>query len=330
MSRTPAHSVSEFDLIGRYFTHATRHTQLGVGDDAALVRPRAGTEIAISTDLLLAGRHFFRGADPGLLGHKALAVNLSDMAAMGATPRWATLSIALPAVDARWLGAFARGFMRLAQRHGVDLIGGDTTRGPLAICVQIMGEVPRGKALRRDGAQVGDEIWVSGELGGAALALAGLQRRVRLTPAERRPLERRLHQPTARIELGAALRGIARSAIDVSDGLLADLGHICERSQTGAVVEFARVPAPRAVRARLAGVSGRTVLLAGGDDYELCFTAPVARHARVKAIGQRVGVPVSCIGRIVAAPRRGARVVVQDGTGAPVVLRSRGFDHFGA
>ena len=191
-------------------------------------------ELAVSADMLVEGRHFFAGADPGLLGHKALAVNLSDMAAMGATPRWATLALALPRVDARWLGAFARGFMALARRHRVDLIGGDTTRGPLTICVQIMGEVPKGKALRRDGAKVGRRrLGVRGAWGGCACARRR-SRRIRVPPARRAALEQRLHAPTPRVALGLALRGIARSAIDISDGLLADLGHICERSHVGA------------------------------------------------------------------------------------------------
>jgi len=204
-------ATSEFDLIARYFTHRARHTVLGVGDDAALVRIKRGHELVISADMLVASRHFFRDANPRQLGHKALAVNLSDLAAMGATPRWATLALALPQADARWVSEFSRGFMALARRFDVDLIGGDTTRGPLNICVQIMGEVPRGKALRRDGARAGDDLWVSGALGDAAFALAALKRRIRLKPAELRQCAARLHAPTARVNLGLALRGLAHS-----------------------------------------------------------------------------------------------------------------------
>jgi thiamine-monophosphate kinase len=226
--------LSEFELIHRYFTHPARGAVLGVGDDAALVRVGRGMELAISADMLVSGRHFVPDADPERLGHKALAVNLSDMAAMGAQPRWATLALALPRADARWLAAFARGFMRLARHHRVDLIGGDTTRGPLAICVQIMGEVPAGRALRRDGARIGDDVWVSGVLGDAALALAAARGDLRFAPRERALLEAKLDTPVPRVTLGAALRGVARSAIDVSDGLVADLGHICERSGVAA------------------------------------------------------------------------------------------------
>src|SRR5262245_16812749 len=209
-------ALSEFELIRRYFTHRSRNAVLGVGDDAALVRVRRGAELAVSADMLVSGRHFSPGVDPETLGHKALAVNLSDMAAMGATPRWATLCLALPRADARWLAAFARGFMRLARRHRVDLVGGDTTRGPLAISVQILGEVPAGTALRRDGARAGDDVWVSGVLGNAALALAAMKGRVRLGRRDRVLLEAKLDTPVPRVELGAALRGTARSAIDVS------------------------------------------------------------------------------------------------------------------
>ena len=228
----------EFDLIARYFTQPARGAVLGVGDDCALMRARAGHELAVSADMLVEGRHFFRGADARALGHKTLAVNLSDMAAMGATPRWATLALALPRVDAGWLRDFSAGFMALARKHKVDLVGGDTTRGPLNLCVQIMGEVPRGKALRRDGARAGDEVWVSGCIGDAALALAALQQKIRLSAAERVACEKRLHQPQPRVALGLALRGIAHSAIDISDGLLADLGHILERSKCAAEIEF--------------------------------------------------------------------------------------------
>ncbi len=321
--------ISEFELIRRYFTHRARHTVLGVGDDAALVNVRRGCELVVSADMLVAGRHFFRAADPYRLGHKALAVNLSDMAAMGATPRWAMLALALPRADARWLGEFSRGFMALARRFDVDLVGGDTTRGPLNICVQIMGEVPRGKALRRDGARPGDDIWVSGTLGDAALALAALKRRIRLEPAELRRCAARLHQPQPRIALGLALRGVARGAIDISDGLLADLGHILERSGVAAEIELAALPASKVLRRYLDRVAACGALLAGGDDYELCFTAPRRARERVMRIGRRVGVAITLIGRIQARARAAPRLIVRAPDGTALRVVRGGYDHFG-
>lgn len=320
---------SEFELIKRYFTHAAPRTLLGVGDDAALIRPGRGQVLAVAADMLVGGRHFFVDADPESVGHKALAVNLSDMAAMGATPRWATLGIALPKVDTRWLAAFTRGFMALARNHGVDLIGGDTTRGPLNICVQIIGEVPARRALRRDGAQAGDDIWVSGTLGDAALAVAARNRRLQLKPAERAQALRRLDWPAPRIALGVALRGVARSAIDVSDGLVADLGHICERSKVAAVVAFERLPVSALLRRHLASPVAQAAALAGGDDYELCFTAAPAKRAAVERAAVRAGLRVTRIGRAIRAPQGVCSVVVVDRDGLPLPLAQKGFDHFG-
>ena len=321
--------LSEFEIIRRFFTHRAPGAALGVGDDAALVRVRAGMELAISVDMLVEGRHFLAGSDPALLGHKALAVNLSDMAAMGAKPRWATLALALPNANARWLDAFARGFMGLARKFGVDLIGGDTTRGPLTICVQIMGEVPRGRALRRDGAKPGDDIWVSGRIGSAALALAAIEGRVRVPRRERRSLEQRLHTPAPRVQLGIALRGIARSAIDVSDGLLADLGHICERSRVSAIIEWEALPTTPIVRsqAQQSEVAVRAIL-AGGDDYELCFTASRARRSDVLAAAERAGTEVMLIGQAVRERRGAPSIQVLDSIGKPLRIRWQGYDHF--
>lgn len=319
---------SEFDLIRRYFTHPVRHTILGAGDDAALVRARRGMHFVVSTDMLVEGRHFLRDTDPRQLGHKALAVNLSDMAAMGATPRWATLSLALPLADTRWLRGFSAGFMGLARAHGVDLIGGDTTRGSLNICVQIMGEVPAGAVLRRDGARAGDDIWVSGTLGDAALALAALDGRIRIPPRELAQLERRLNRPSPRVGLGLALRGFAHSAIDVSDGLVADLGHICERSHVAAAVELARVPASVIMLRHLDHPAATAARLVGGDDYELCFTAAPRLRPRLKRTSARLKLALTRIGRISSAPQGGARVTVLDAAGRAVRLPSRGFDHF--
>ena len=320
-------AFSEFEIIRRFFTHPARGAVLGVGDDGAIVRARSGMELVVSADMLVEGRHFSRGADPEQLGHKAIAVNLSDLAAMGAVPRWTTLSIALPRVDARWLGAFMRGFMRLARRHGVDLVGGDTTRGPLNISVQIIGEVPAGRALRRDGARAGDDVWVSGTLGDAALALAATKRRITLARGERVRLEGRLHAPAPRVAMGKALRGIARSAIDVSDGLVADLGHICERSRVSATVQLERIPASVILRRYLARPAARAALLAGGDDYELVFTAGRSRRGIIDRLARRLRLKLTCIGKITR--RRSAPLVTVLGAdGHPVAVGQTGYKHF--
>lgn len=315
---------SEFDLIARYFTRPAPGAVLGVGDDAALMRLSPGMELAVSTDMLLAGRHFLPDADPYLLGHKALAVNLSDLAAMGAQPRWATLSLALPEADVAWLEAFSRGFFDLAQRHCVDLVGGDTTRGPLNLCITILGEVPMGQALRRDGARLGDDIWVSGSLGGAALGLRHLLGEVELTTDEAASCLERLHAPVPRVELGQGLVGVAHGAIDISDGFMADLGHILERSGTGAEIHIEQVPAHPAVAARMADPLGQQCLLAGGDDYELCFTAPPGQAQAVLAAGARSGVSLARVGRITAVA--GLRILGADGR--DMKLEIQGYDHF--
>ena len=316
--------LSEFDLIRRFFTRAANHTDLAVGDDAALMKVAQGMELAVSTDMLVAERHFFADADPRLLGRKCLAVNLSDMAAMGATPRWATLSLALPQADEAWLTAFAAGFFEMAGQFGVDLVGGDTTCGPLNLCVTIMGEVPSAMALRRSGACAGDDVWVSGALGDAALALAHLQGRIALSEGDIAACLPALHDPQPRVALGAALRGVAHSAVDISDGLLADLGHILECSGKAAEIEFSVLPASAALRRRLPGETARACLLAGGDDYQLCFTAPSERRAAVAAIGERLGETLTRIGRVVA----GGGVRVLDESGKEIHVGKAGFDHF--
>ena len=322
-------SIGEFDLIRRYFTHGTRHTMLGVGDDAALFKVRRGHALAVSADMLVEGRHFFKGADPEALGHKTLAVNLSDLAAMGATPRWATLALALPRADEQWIAAFSRGFMRLAREHDVDLIGGDTTRGPLNLCVQIMGEVPLNRALRRDAARVGDEVWVSGTLGDAALTVAARAKQSVVQKQILTSIARRLDRPTPRVGLGLALRGIARSAIDISDGLLGDLAHICERSGVAATLNVDDLPVSRAFKPLRETTDGLRFLLTGGDDYELCFTAPPLRHQAVLRAGARAGVAVTHVGAIVKPLGRGALVHVLRASGAVLdTARLRGFDHF--
>ena len=319
-------ALSEFEIIRRFFTHPARNAVLGVGDDAAIVRARPGYEWVMTTDMLVAGRHFTRDADPEWLGHKALAVNLSDIAAMGAQPRWATLALALPRADARWLAAFARGFMRLARRHGVDLVGGDTTRGPLNICVQVVGEVPLGRALRRDGARAGDDVWVSGTLGDAALALTAQQ--LGVAPRDRRALQSRLDAPAPRIALGMALRGIARSAIDVSDGLIADLGHICERSRVAAEVELGRVPVSAIVKRYLDRTPARAAVLAGGDDYELVFTAGRGERTAIARLAARLRLRVTRIGRTVRRRRGAAPVTVLGPDGKSLAPARKGYEHF--
>lgn len=315
---------SEFEIIARYFTCPAKHTVLGVGDDAALVRVREGRELVAAADMLLAGRHFFHDDDAEGVGHKALAVNLSDFAAMGAVPRWALLSIALPEADATWLAGFSRGLFALADAHGVALIGGDTTRGPLTLALTVLGEVERGTALRRSGARVGDDIWVSGTLGDAALALFALRREIVLAPNELASLLPRLHRPQPRLALGRALRGLAHAAIDVSDGLIADLGHILEASRVGAEIELAAVP----VSPVLAGLGDapltRRAVLSGGDDYELLFTAPPSARAAIGRLSRRLSLPLSRIGRIV----RGEGVAVLDRDGRTIDWKEKGFDHF--
>lgn len=317
--------LSEFGLIQRFFTRPAANAVLGVGDDAALLAPSPGAELVVSTDMLVAGRHFFPDADPYLLGHKALAVNLSDLAAMGAIPRWATLALALPDIEEAWLSEFSQGFFALADRFGVSLVGGDTTRGPLNLSVTILGEAPAGRALRRSAARPGDEVWISADLGGAALGLAHLQGGIRLDAADAALCLERLHQPEPRVVLGGLLACVAHAAIDISDGLLADLGHILEGSGVGAEIEFDRLPVHPVLSAKRADPLVRRCLLAGGDDYELCFTAPPENARAVLAVAREAGVPVSCVGRITAEP--GLRVL--DGEGRAMAVGERGFDHFG-
>jgi len=301
--------LSEFALIRKYFDRPAPSAALGVGDDAALLRPDAGMELAVSTDLLLEGRHFRAGTDARKLGHKALAVNLSDMAAMGAAPRWVTLALALPAADEAWLEGFAKGFFALARRFGVELIGGDTTRGPLSICVTILGEVPRGLALFRAGAAPGDDIWVSGELGGAALGLA---------QPENAAAARRLDEPEPRVDLCERLRGLASAAIDVSDGFAQDLGHILERSGVGAVVHCEQLP-------KFAGADLQQAL-SGGDDYELVFAARQDRRAEIEALSKELGLALSRVGSM---QKGEPKLQLLGGDGAAIVP-ARGFDHFAA
>ncbi|HEX9391830.1 MAG TPA: thiamine-phosphate kinase [Usitatibacteraceae bacterium] len=322
----------EFSLIERFFTRPAAtpgRALLGIGDDCALIRATAGEALAISTDTLVAGTHFFADADAGKLGHKALAVNLSDLAAMGATPRYVTLALTLPHIDEVWLAAFSRGFFALADVWQVELIGGDTTRGPLSMTLTVLGAVEAGRALRRDGAKAGDEVWVSGTLGGAALALLHLQAKIVLAPRPLAVAEERLHRPLPRTQLGQDLLGIATAAIDISDGLLADLGHICERSRLAASIERAAIPMSPALLGVRADLRDACVL-AGGDDYELCFTAPAAQRTRIEALAGTLALSLTRIG-VMQAPDGGKALVrVFDEKRHEVTPAAVGYDQFAA
>ena len=316
---------SEFELIRTYFSRPTPQAVLGPGDDCALLVPSAGCELAISTDMLVAGRHFLPDTDPRQLGWKALAVNLSDLAAMGAKPRWALLAGSLPEARAEWLASFSEGVFACASRYGVDLVGGDTTRGPLNLCFTVLGELPAGEALRRDRALPGDDLWVSGWPGLAALGLAHLQGRTELAEGLAKRCLAALQQPWPRVELGLELRSrrLANAAIDVSDGLLADLGHILERSAVAAEIHVPQLPS------RPAGVDpafARQCQLAGGDDYELVFSAAPARRLELAALAAELDLPLWRFGRIVAAADR--RLTLLDEDGQELAVDGQGFDHF--
>jgi thiamine-monophosphate kinase len=316
---------SEFDLIARYFARPTPQAILGPGDDCALLTPSPGMELAITTDMLVSGTHFLPDTDPFQLGWKSLAVNLSDLAAMGAKPRWVLLAGSLPNADETWIAAFADGFFACAKRYGVDLVGGDTTRGPLNLCITALGEVSSGKALRRDGARAGDDLWISGQPGLAALGLAHLQNRTTLPEALAARCISSLQQPLPRVELGRALldRGLANAAIDVSDGLLADLGHIAERSGIDAEVFETQLPyLPTGADPALA----RNAQLAGGDDYELLFAAPPEKRHELAKLAAQLDLPLWRIGRMADGT---GLVRLLDENGQSVPVTRKGFDHFG-
>lgn len=322
--------MGEFELIRRFFQRPARKAALGIGDDCALLTPQPGMQLAISTDMLVEGRHFMPDVQPKLLGHKVLAVNLSDLAASGAQPLAFTLALSLPRADAAWCQGFADGLFALADQYGCELIGGDTTQGPLNICITVFGEVPHGTALLRSGAQVGDDIWVSGTLGDARLALDALLRQHALPQPVLAQTRVRLEQPSPRVALGTALRGIATSALDVSDGLVGDLGHILEASGVGARIDANITRSLLQARkhplmAALATSRIDACTLAGGDDYELCFTAPPAAQGAVREAAAANHTPVTCIGRIEA--ERGVRIMAPGGQQLP--MRFTSFDHFG-
>ncbi|MBA3595040.1 MAG: thiamine-phosphate kinase [Pseudomonadota bacterium] len=323
--------MGEFELIDRYFKRPTTRAVLGVGDDCALLQPTAGMQLAISSDMLVEGRHFFADVDPSTLGHKALAVNLSDLAACGARPLAFTLALALPRVDEIWLAPFSRGLLALADSHGCELVGGDTTQGPLNICITVFGEVPQGQALLRSGAGAGDDIYVSGTLGDARLALDAIRADLALPAELLQDLRHRLEQPTPRVALGLALRGVASAAIDISDGLTGDLGHLLKASGVGATVDASIAMNLIAVRAHSTWANGLfshekllQCVLAGGDDYELAFTAPVAARDAVQLASHQTQTPITRIGQVEAEP--GLRVV--DDQGRTLQFKAASFDHF--
>ncbi len=335
--------MGEFELIARYFTRPVPapgaaamagRVVLGVGDDCALLAPAPGMQLAVSSDMLVEGRHFFANVDPEALGHKALAVNLSDLAACGARPLAFTLALALPRIDEPWLQAFAGGLLQLADAHGCELIGGDTTAGPLNICITVFGEVPAGQALLRSGARAGDDIYVSGTLGDARLALDALQGQgagAALPPALLAAARQRLERPTPRIALGLALRGIASAAADVSDGLAGDLDHILKASGVGAVIDAEVASSLIAARAFLSGAGDLfdsdfllNIALTGGDDYELVFTAPPDQRAAVHAVARASDTPVTRLGLVEA----GTGLWARSPTGVRRRLQANSFDHF--
>lgn len=343
--------MGEFEIIDRFFKRnkplaGARQAQaaskseapgvlLGIGDDCALLQPAPGQQLAVSTDMLVEGRHFFADVDPAALGHKALAVNLSDLAAMGAEPLAFTLALALPparAADQAWLAALASGLFALADASACPLVGGDTTAGPLNLCITVFGQVPPGQALRRGGAQPGDDVWVSGTLGDARLALGALRGEWPLPPAVLAAARQRLERPTPRLALGRALRGVASSAIDLSDGLAGDIGHILAASGVGAAIDIGVASNLIACNGLLVGSDTafdhdfrRRIVLTGGDDYELAFTAAPESRAAVLRAAETGNTSVSRIGRI--EPEPGLRLI--RGDGQTESIPSRSFDHFG-
>lgn len=315
--------MGEFELIERHFVRSTPRAVLGPGDDCALLAPTPGHQLAVSTDLFIEGRHFLPTVPPERVGHKALAVNLSDLAASGAQPLAFTLALSMPRGDDAFAEALARGMFALADRHRIELVGGDTTAGPLALCITVMGEVPAGQALLRSGARAGDQLWVSGQLGDARLALETFRGRATQSAADFESTRMAMECPEPRVALGIALRGLATSAIDLSDGLLGDLGHVMRRSRVGARLQLSALPHSAALAAQPRALR-HECLLRGGDDYELLFTAPAAHADAVRAAGERSGVAVTPIGVITEAPG----LVMIDEDGRETSPAPHGFDHF--
>ncbi|ABA57317.1 thiamine-phosphate kinase [Nitrosococcus oceani] len=319
--------MNEFSLIENFFADCTQKREdvaLAVGDDCALMTVPPGCELAVSIDTLVAGVHFTAEVDSAALGHKALTVGLSDLAAMGAEPAWATLALTLPELDRAWLAGFTQGLSKLARSYGVQLVGGDTTRGPLAVTMQLHGFVPRGKALRRDGARPGDGIYVTGTLGDSGLALQARLEGLQLSQEALCYVEHRLDWPQPRVHEALALRPLAHAAIDISDGLAADLGHILKGSGVGAAVEVEALPLSDSFRASLELEQAWALALTAGDDYELCVTAPAEYHDRIQAVLSDRGCPCTLIGTIEEEP--GFRCRRRNG--ASFIPQQQGYRHF--
>jgi thiamine-monophosphate kinase len=333
-------SLGEFDLIQRFFKTqsdlmlATNPglVKLGIGDDCALLKTDSTEELAITSDMLVSGRHFFPDANPEWLGWKALAVNLSDLAAMGARPLGFTLALAMPEANSVWLEAFSKGLFAIANQYDCPLIGGDTTAGPLNICITAFGSVPKDKAVLRSGALAGDDIWVSGAVGDARLALAALRHELKLESGDFEAIAKRMHQPTPRVQLGIALRGIANSALDVSDGLLGDLRHILKQSGKDAEILLDRIPKSTTLRKQSQTIQNQYAA-SGGDDYELCFTAPISKRNAIAKISTDLNLPLTQIGSIKSMQHAIPEMYIVDSNGkelnaqeADLLLKS--FDHF--
>ncbi len=332
--------IGEFDLIERFFkagaqslrTHSNDAVILGIGDDCALLNPQTNKEIAITSDMLVEGRHFFAGANPELLGRKALAVNLSDLAAMGAKPLGFTLAIALPNVDEVWLESFSRGLLSISKEYACPLIGGDTTAGPLTISITALGTASPGKAIRRSGAKAGDDIWVSGTVGDARLALAALRHEINLPQNDFQQIEGRMHQPTPRIELGQELSGIATAALDISDGLLGDLLHILRQSQVDAEIRLDELPKSAILQQQEESIQNQFAAC-GGDDYEICFTAPTHHRDQIDSISKLLSLPLTLIGTILPKKNIEPKITLRDRSGklfsdAETAIFLNSFDHF--
>ena len=332
--------LGEFELIQRFFktkaqamlSSDDQSISLGIGDDCALIKPHSEEEIAMTTDMLVEGRHFFANANPEWLGHKALAVNLSDLAAMGAKPIGFTLAIALPQADTSWLEAFSKGLFAIAKKYSCPLIGGDTTAGPLNICITAFGSIPHGKAIKRSGAIAGDQIWVSGTVGDARLALAALRHELHLSTIDLQAIEVRMHQPTPRIDLGMNLRGIASSALDISDGLLGDLKHILQQSKVDAEIFLDRIPKSVTLQHQSETIRNQFATC-GGDDYEICFTARPDQRDAINEISKKLHLTTTHIGNIKTMQSSEAIIQLLDKNGeelssAATATLLKSFDHF--
>ena len=335
---SPSNPLGEFDLIERFFktgagaAEQNENITLGIGDDCALIKPVAGAEIAVTTDMLVEGRHFFADADPEQLGRKALAVNLSDLAAMGAKPLGFTLAIAMPKVDIPWLEAFSTGLLDTATLFACPLIGGDTTAGPLTLSITALGSIPEGKAIRRSGARIDDDVWVSGTVGDARLALAALRHEIPLCEEDLKRVEKRMHQPTPRIELGIRLRDIATAALDISDGLLGDLTHVLKQSQVDAEIFLNQIPKSETLKKQSIDIQNQFAA-SGGDDYEICFTAPNQQRDAIKELSRSLNLPLTLIGRITPIKNSNPQVHLINADGAVMnAIESKkmrqSFDHF--